>query len=140
MVDKVNKKKTDKKDNLGLNIISFPAKLVLPIGHFLQGKLKQLEKTKKEIDKQDPFKDTSRLNDNASPDADAEEQFGHARTSAIKEQLDKKMIQTKRALARLKMGKYGICEDCGRMIDTERLTIYPETTLCVSCEKKREKK
>lgn len=140
MVAKANKKKTDKKDNLGLNIISFPAKLVLPIGHFLQGKLKQLEKTKKEIDKQDPFRDTSRLNDNASPDADAEEQFGHARTSAIKEQLDKKMVQTKRALARLKMGKYGICEDCGRMIDTERLTVYPETTLCVSCEKKREKK
>ena len=35
---------------------------------------------------------------------------------------------------------YGICEDCGKMIDTDRLMIYPEATLCVSCEAKKEKK
>jgi DnaK suppressor protein len=79
------------------------------------------------------------VTDNASPDTDAAEQFGHARVSAIKEQLDKKMIQTKKALARVKIGKYGICEDCGKMIDTDRLMIYPEATLCVKCETKREK-
>ena len=91
-----------------------------------------------EIGEEDPFVNDSRLNDNASPDADAEEQFGHARTSAIKKQLDRKIIQTKKALSRVKIGKYGICEDCGRMIDTDRLTIYPETTYCVKCGKKRE--
>ena len=76
--------------------------------------------------------------DNASPDTDAAEQFGHARASAIKEQLDRKIIQTKKALSMVKIGKYGICEDCAKMIDTDRLMIYPEATLCASCQKKRE--
>lgn len=31
-------------------------------------------------------------------------------------------------------GKYGICERCGATIDPERLKIFPETRLCVSCK------
>lgn len=119
-------------------IISFPAKLVAPIGKFLQTSLKKLERRRKEIEDEDPFKDEDRLLDNAAPDADAAEQFGHARTKAINEQLDKKIIQTKKALARIRLGKYGICEDCGEMIDTDRLMVYPEATLCANCQAKRE--
>jgi DnaK suppressor protein len=99
-----------------------------------------LEKRKKDIESEDPFKDTSRIADNASPDADAAEQFGHARTTAIKEQLDRKIVQTKKAMTKVKLGTYGICENCGNMIDTDRLMIYPEATLCIKCEKKQEKK
>ncbi|TEU03037.1 hypothetical protein E3I18_00015 [Candidatus Woesebacteria bacterium] len=132
----MRKKKAKKKNP---KVVKFPANLVAPVGKFLQGRLKRLEKRKKVIEKEDPFRNTSRVTDNASPDTDAAEQFGHARVSAIKEQLDKKMIQTKKALARVKIGKYGICEDCGKMIDTDRLMIYPEATLCVKCETKREK-
>jgi len=83
--------------------------------------------------------DESRVSDNASPDTDAAEQFGHARTSAIRDQLDRKIIQTKKALARVKIGNYGICEDCGEMIDTDRLMIYPEATLCANDAAKKEK-
>lgn len=119
--------------------VSFPINLILPIGHFLQDRLKILEKRKKEIEKEDPFSDVARLDENASPDSDAAEQFGHARTSAIRQQLDRKIIQTKKALSRVKIGKYGLCEDCGRMIDTDRLVVYPEATLCASCQAKREK-
>jgi RNA polymerase-binding transcription factor DksA len=119
--------------------LRFPKNLLDPVGRFLQGRLKVLEKRKKEIEKEDPFKDTTRVIDNASPDTDAAEQFNHARTSAIKEQLDRKIIQTKKALARIKIGKYGICEDCGEMIDTDRLVVYPEATLCAKCQAEREK-
>jgi DnaK suppressor protein len=137
MKKKKAKKKKAKKKNP--RVVKFPANLVAPVGKFLQGRLKRLEKRKKVIEKEDPFRNTSRVTDNASPDTDAAEQFGHARVSAIKEQLDKKMIQTKKALARVKIGKYGICEDCGKMINTDRLMVYPEATLCVKCEAKREK-
>ena len=130
-------KKTDK--NVYLEVVRFPAKLLAPVASFLDDNLKKLNKRRKEIDGEDPFKDSSRLNDNASPDTDAAEQFGHARTLAIGEQLDKKIIQTKKALARIKIGKYGTCEDCSKMIDTDRLMIYPEATLCASCQTKREK-
>jgi len=134
------KKKVKKKFKKGVNpIMAYPAKLLSPVGNFLQDRLKALEKRRKNIEKEDPFKDTSRVIDNASPDTDAAEQFGHARASAIKEQIDKKIIQTKKALTRIKVGKYGICEDCREMIDTDRLMIYPEATLCVNCGRKKEK-
>lgn len=120
------------------NSFKYPKKLIAPIGEFLQNNLKILEKRKKEVEQDDPFKDKSRILDNASPDADAAEQFGHARASAMREQLDRKIIQTKKALTRIKIGQYGICEDCGNLIDTDRLMIYPEATFCVKCEKKRE--
>lgn len=132
----MRKKKAKKKNP---RVVKFPANLMAPVGKFLQGRLKLLEKRKKVIEKEDPFRNTSRVLDNASPDTDAAEQFGHARVSAIREQLDKKTIQTKKALARVKIGKYGICEDCGEMIDTDRLMAYPEATFCVKCEAKREK-
>ena len=119
--------------------ISFPRNLVAPIGRILRSSLKMLELRKKEITKEDPFKNKARIADNASPDADAEEQFGHARTSAIREQIDRQIIQTRKALTRIKIGKYGICEDCGKMIDTDRLMAYPEATLCRDCQAKREK-
>lgn len=119
--------------------LSFPANLVMPIGGFLKSSLKLLETRKKDISKEDPFSNKTRVLDNASPDADAEEQFGHARTSAIKEQIDRQIIQTRKALTRIKIGKYGICEDCSGMIDTDRLMVYPEATMCKSCQLKREK-
>ncbi|MCX6706260.1 MAG: TraR/DksA C4-type zinc finger protein [Candidatus Woesebacteria bacterium] len=119
--------------------VKFPANLLFPIGKLLNWRLSSLEKKKKSIEDEDPFKDTERLNDNASPDTDAAEQFGHARTTALKNELARKIIQTKKALTNIKVGTYGICEDCKKMIDTDRLMVYPEATLCVSCEKKREK-
>jgi DnaK suppressor protein len=136
---KARKNKAKRGKNIGKDIIAFPAKLVSPIAVFLQQRLKVLEKRRKDISDEDPFKDTTRIVDNASPDTDAAEQFGHARTSAIKEQLDRRIIQTKKALARIKIGKYGICEDCGQMIDTDRLMVYPDATLCAKDQAKREK-
>ncbi len=131
---RVNKRK--KKKGQG---IRYPARLVAPVKNFLQSKLRLLERRKKGIEKEDPFSDTSRIIDNASPDTDAAEQFGHARTTAIKEQIDRKIIQTKKALAQIKVGKYGVCEECGRMIDTDRLMAYPEATLCATDAAKKEK-
>ncbi len=117
--------------------VSFPSQIVAPVSEFLKTQLTELEKRKKKIAKDDPFRDTARVDDNAAPDVEADEQFGHARVSAIKEQIDRRMIQTKRALARIKIGKYGICENCGKMIDTDRLMAYPEATRCISCEKNK---
>lgn len=131
-------KKKDKK-HLKTDTIKFPASLLTPIANLLRRKHKKLEESKKNISSEDPFVNKSRVFDNASPDADAEEQFGHARVTAIKDELNKKMTQIHKALKRIKKGKYGICEDCGKMIDTDRLAVYPEATLCVNCEKKREK-
>src|SRR3989304_4263814 len=98
------------------SLSGFPRNLLNPVGLFLSSQLAQLKKRRRDISEEDPFKNLGRAMDNASPDADAEEQFGHARISAIKSELDRKIIQTRRALARVKVGKYGICVKCGKMI------------------------
>jgi len=98
-----------------------------------------LERKKKAITEEDPFIDSRRISDNASPDTDMAEQIGHAKTKALENQINRKLIQIRKALTRIKIGKYGICERCGKMIDTDRLMIMPETTICVKCEKKKER-
>jgi DnaK suppressor protein len=117
----------------------FPQNLLVPIGVFLKQNLERLTQSRRKIDKEDPFKNALRVSDNAAPDTEAEEQFGHARTQAIKKELNNKIEQTKQALKRLEKGKYGVCEDCGKMIDTDRLSVYPEAAFCTSCQIKREK-
>lgn len=117
----------------------FPQSVLIPVSHFLTARLKTMEKRKKEINREDPFKDTSRVDDNAAPDIEADEQFGHARASALSSAVGKRIIQIRKALTRIKVGKYGICEECGQMIDTDRLIAFPEATLCAKDAAKREK-
>jgi DnaK suppressor protein len=43
-----------------------------------------------------------------------------------------------RAVARLKEGRYGRCEDCGGEIDLERLRVAPYAPRCIDCQTQRE--
>jgi RNA polymerase-binding transcription factor DksA len=128
-----------KKDKVKSSSLRFPSTVLTPVAHFLTARLHTLEKRKKEIAKEDPFADPSRVDDNAAPDTEADEQFGHARTSAIKSEISKSIIGIRKALTLIKLGKYGICEECGKMIDTERLIAYPEATLCAKDARAKEK-
>jgi RNA polymerase-binding transcription factor DksA len=119
--------------------LKFPSNVLTPVAQFLTARLHTLEKRKKEISKEDPFNDTSRVDDNAAPDIEADEQFGHARTSALKKEITKNIIGVRKALTRVKVGKYGICEECGQMIDTARLIAFPEATLCTKDAARHEK-
>jgi RNA polymerase-binding transcription factor DksA len=122
-----------------ITALRFPATVLAPVARFLQHRLETLKKRKRNIIKEDPFRDPSRVTDNAATDTEADEQFGHARTSAIGQEIGKRIIQVRKALTRIKVGKYGICEECGKMIDTDRLIIYPEATLCAKDAAKMEK-
>jgi len=130
IVEKVIQKSADPK---------IPQGLLNQVSQFLQARLKLLEKRKKEISKEDPFRDLSRIDDNAALDIEADEQSGHARISAIRKEIIRAKVQIRKALSRVKVGKYGICSDCGQMIDTDRLMVYPEATLCTKDAVKREK-
>lgn len=120
-------------------VIRIPAKLLSPIGDLLSSQLKSLERRRQGLDSDDPFI-SGREDSLASPDTNAAEQFGHARIEAVKREIDRRMIQMRKALSRVRVGSYGICEECGEMIDTDRLMVFPEATFCVSCEKKKEKR
>ena len=50
--------------------------------------------------------------------------------------LEIKLRNTNLALKKMKKGKYGICERCGKSIRISRLTVYPEARACLKCKKK----
>lgn len=130
--------KKDKQSKF-IQVITFPAKVLEPVRSFLAGEAKKLEKRRQELTKTDPFSDPRRVVDNAASDTEAAEQTGHEQVSALKEQVNRRLIQVHKALTRIKIGKYGICEKCSKMIDTDRLMIMPEATLCAECAKKSQK-
>lgn len=131
-----NKKEKELKKN---KTVAFPKGVLIPVRNFLVARLHILEKRKKDISKEDPFADRSRVDDNAAPDIEADEQFGHARTTAINKEINKSIINIRKALTYIKLGRYGICEECGQLIDTERLIADPTATLCAEDAAKREK-
>lgn len=51
----------------------------------------------------------------------------------------KELKQIDDALARIRTGHYGVCEQCGRSIKKARLKAIPFTTLCISCKEEEEK-
>lgn len=120
--------------------IRFPARVLAPLTHFLKREEKRLEKQKKALEAEDPFSDPARVNDNAASDADAAEEVGHERVAALKKEVDKRLISIRKALTRIKIGKYGLCVGCGRMIDTDRLAVNPTAEYCIECERKRAEK
>ena len=46
--------------------------------------------------------------------------------------------QVEEALARQREGTYGICQECGRPIDPDRLRARPEAITCIECARQQE--
>jgi RNA polymerase-binding protein DksA len=44
------------------------------------------------------------------------------------------------ALRRIEGGTFGVCTDCGNQIPEERLEARPWATLCIECQRKRERR
>lgn len=117
--------------------IKFPMSILRPMANYLKKEEKKLEKRKKRVAQEDPFLRTDRVNENAAVDADAAEQTGHERVTAILLEINKALISVRKALSRIKLGRYGVCESCDEMIDTDRLAANPTAELCLKCAKKK---
>lgn len=121
-------------------MLRFPINILKPVEEHLRRQKRDTEKKIDSLAKEDPFIDTDRLIDNAATDTEVKEQVGHERIQTLKLELTKNLVRIRKALARIRVGKYGICEGCGKMIDTDRLAIVPTAELCLECEKKKEKR
>ncbi|MDX8413325.1 MAG: RNA polymerase-binding protein DksA [Mariprofundales bacterium] len=56
----------------------------------------------------------------------------------IKDRERKLIKKIDQALARIKNGDYGVCDDCGGDIRPKRLQARPVTTLCIECKNAQE--
>ena len=57
---------------------------------------------------------------------------------ALVHQLERRLEEIELVKKAAKKGKYGICERCGKIIDPERLEIFPEARYCVKCKTEME--
>lgn len=120
-------------------MFSFPKKILSTIEGYLRRQKKGIEKRLATLKSEDPFSDTDRIMDNAANDTEANEEIGHERIMVLQKELERDTERIEATLKRIKMGKYGFCKDCRRMIDTARLEAIPTAELCVACERKKSK-
>lgn len=57
----------------------------------------------------------------------------------VAEEDARELKQIEDALARIRAGDYGVCEQCGQVIKKARLKAIPFTTLCVNCKEEEER-
>ena len=72
--------------------------------------------------------------DNFDIEQEADEVEAYEDSLPVEHILELKLIDINLALEKIKNGKYGICEKCGKEISNERLNVYPEARLCSECE------
>ncbi|MDP3052740.1 MAG: hypothetical protein Q8N22_02140 [bacterium] len=71
--------------------------------------------------------------DRGAEETDEAEEFGtHL---GIQQVLRNKLEGINETLQKIEMGKYGICESCGKKISWIILRIYPASRLCQKCKK-----
>lgn len=119
--------------------MKFPSAVLQKVKKYLLFWQKHTEKKLEVLQKEDPFNDPDRLNDNAAIDTEVKEQVGHERNQVIKKELEKTLAAIRKSLSKIGVGKYGICENCGKMIDTDRLQVYPLADRCTKCQEKKGK-
>lgn len=69
----------------------------------------------------------------------AQETCGGEVSSKLVQSESRELAQIERAIARLKEGRYGICEECKEFISRDRLLALPYATLCIKCQRSNEK-
>ena len=69
------------------------------------------------------------LEDNAVEVAD------YAKNLSVEKELERDLRDVEKALKKMAAGTYGVCNYCGKEIETARLKIRPESSSCVACKK-----
>jgi RNA polymerase-binding transcription factor DksA len=95
----------------------------------------ELKKEEELVRKSDPYlqeerSDSSELADTAA--GDVEKNIQDARLNLIQSA----RLEIRKALAKVKIGTYGICEVCKKPIDIARLKAFPQATKCFECSQK----
>ncbi|MDP2951364.1 MAG: TraR/DksA C4-type zinc finger protein [bacterium] len=65
-------------------------------------------------------------------EADEVEEFGMR--LALEHTLENELKKVDIAIDKMKKGKYGICEKCGKPIPKGRLEAYPQAEMCAKCQ------
>ena len=63
----------------------------------------------------------------------------HETDELLRRRLERRLSELEHVQRRLEQGSYGKCEQCGGEIPEERLEALPDTTMCVPCQRTKER-
>lgn len=113
-------------------------KLIAELREKLESQKNSLEKELENFAKKDdqPKGDwqtryPNRENGTMEEEADEVQEYGNM--LPVEYNLELKLKDVNSALEKIKKGKYGICEKCGKEIDERRLQACPEAKTCLKC-------
>lgn len=69
----------------------------------------------------------------ADPSEEQDQVEEYATNLELEHTLELELAKVNKALEKIKRGKYGICEKCGKKIIEKRLQVYPEAEMCMNC-------
>jgi RNA polymerase-binding transcription factor DksA len=116
-----------------MNKSIIPEQFIEGLKKKLLSREKSLEKEQQALIKEDPYLQEGRDTDNAETMDEVLEDTGKEVSDARLGIVKSMKIQIRKALAAMKLGRYGTCEVCGKPIDKARLEAYPEATTCIEC-------
>lgn len=116
----------------------FPSNSLSKIKGVLEEQKERVERQLQRLKKDDPFmaSDRSIVDE---PGTVSFEEEGHTRIESNIKESERLLMQIKKALHKIGIGKYGVCDNCGKPIEPKRLKAFPMATLCLSCEKRKER-
>ena len=68
----------------------------------------------------------------------ATEMFEQELAAGLERSVRAQLVDINDAIARLETGEFGICEDCKKPIDPERLAALPRARRCLACQQRTE--
>lgn len=113
---------------------NLPQKTIETIKKYLLRQQQEVESNLKAVEETDPAKEV--LPESTEPGTDSWIAEEHSSSLAIGTSLKTTASNVKKALAKIKAGTYGKCENCNKPIETGRLLAMPTALLCLSCSQK----
>ncbi len=102
----------------------------------------QRDNLRKEIEVQggDPDSDDAAIDVERGFADSAHATAERARMLSVMKALRANLRWVDRALTKMELGTYGVCERCGQAIGIERLEALPWAILCIDCKRKGEER
>ncbi len=103
----------------------------------LEAELAEITERLEQLEASDPASNPFRDVDNSEEDDSLESERGF-RIESVRQRLERRQQDIQAALRRIEEGIYGVCAECGKPIDEERLVALPQAVYCLGCQRRVE--
>jgi len=96
--------------------------------------LSRLEGERKRLSEELELLGASVVSSQERREEEAIENYELEKQLILRTQIEDSLAEVQNALLKLQDGTYGLCENCGRHINPERLEVIPQASLCLDCK------